>query len=55
MASVHLENEMNVIINTFREPKSVLTFEKATELMAKKNEDLMEYLQQVEEFSRVLG
>ncbi len=53
MATVHLENELSAIIHAFREPKSVLSFDKPSELMLKKNEDLMEYLQQVEEFSRV--
>jgi hypothetical protein len=45
------ENELQQLIQIFREPKSVLSTEGPTESQNKKNDDLMEYLKTVDEFS----
>ena len=52
MATVPRENELNTLLHTLREPKSVISWDHSSEALLASNEELMEYLKKVEEFRR---
>jgi hypothetical protein len=50
MSNGRSDHEINHFINIFKDPKSVLTFDRATESEMKKNEELMEHLRGIEDY-----
>lgn len=48
-----VNKDRTYITNLFREPKSIISYEKPNEVTMKKNEDLMDFLQNVEEYSTI--
>lgn len=51
MANQSKDLELNEIVTKIKEPKSVLTLESGGEAAEQRNEGLLRYLQEIDEFS----
>lgn len=51
MAGQNKDLELNDIVHKIKEPKSVLTLEHGGEAAEQRNEGLLKYLQEIEEYS----
>ena len=51
MASVSRETELNEVLNILREPKSVMDASPSSEQFRRSNEELIEHLKKIDEYS----